>query len=184
MGWNLETHSPAAIVGGKFVRVATPGRKVVDLYRDGAMIFAVRADREFLAWGQGQEKLNPLALVESIFSFADFYGRVASDASAEPSHLTFRIDLKNLHLDQQKSLLAPFGLRSSDQITGYGAKGAPAPNWTQCIDVAVAEYDSAAIAYSLVREVYLWFGLEEDKIPYTKQVDGKTKIDIEAISVL
>ena len=34
--------------------------------------------------------------------------------------------------------------------------------------ILVPDYDVAAIAYDIVKEVYLWFGLEEDKIPYVK----------------
>ncbi len=42
--------------------------------------------------------------------------------------------------------------------------------------------NSGAVAYELVQEVYHWFGISDDRIPYTKQDStGVTVIDPEAL---
>lgn len=179
-GWNLETLNQAAILGGELIRVTSGDRKVIDLYRDGTLVFGAPADSEFIAWAsKGTEKFNPLALVESVFAVADFYQYVLADLVDRPEVVEFRIDLMNLHLDGKKSSLPPYRLQSYSQ----GAKEAPNNNWSRNKAFTVAEYNSAAVAYDLVREIYAWFGLEEDKIPYVKETQGIGKtIDTEHIA--
>ena len=42
-------------------------------------------------------------------------------------------------------------------------------------------YDSTAFAYAMAKEIYLWFGLEEDKIPYVKEEGGGKFVDVAKI---
>ena len=44
-----------------------------------------------------------------------------------------------------------------------------------------SELPIAAIAYELVKEIYLWFGILEEGIPYTKIENGIRIIDIQKI---
>ena len=65
-GWSMETLDQAIIHKGEFIRVGNGARKVIDLYRDGTMIFATKADSSFLAWGRGNSlKIDPLAFLMS-----------------------------------------------------------------------------------------------------------------------
>jgi hypothetical protein len=41
-----------------------------------------------------------------------------------------------------------------------------------------------AVTYQVIREIYLWFGLEEDKIPYFKDEGGVRIFDADAIKAL
>jgi hypothetical protein len=42
--------------------------------------------------------------------------------------------------------------------------------------------DSEAIAYRLVREIYLWFGASEQEIPFTKKApNGDVVVDPETL---
>jgi hypothetical protein len=44
------------------------------------------------------------------------------------------------------------------------------------------DIDSGAVAYEIIQEVYHWFGLSDDGIPYTKKnVDGAIVIDRDAL---
>lgn len=182
-GWNMETLDQAKIQRGEFIRVTNGSRKVIDLYRDGAMIFAATADENFLAWGKvGRVKINPLALIEVIYSFVDLYRMVLADYANSPKNLSFRIDLRNMHLGGEKSFLSPYSLKSIDQQFGSEALEAPEDNWSTAKTFDASEFDVAAISYDLIREIYLWFGLEQDKIPYTKDVDGIKMIDSSAIA--
>jgi len=44
------------------------------------------------------------------------------------------------------------------------------------------EIESGAVAYEIVQEVYHWFGISDDGMPYTrKSASGVTAIDREAL---
>lgn len=181
-GWTMETLDQARIVRGEMLRVANGARKVIDLYRDGTMIFAASAGGDFLAWGKGGEpKINPLALIEVVYSFMILYQAVIADFEKPPEKVSFAVRLLNTNLDGKKSTLTPYGLQSLAQMFDEGTREAPDDNWGAEITVQTDSFDPAAIAYSLVREIYLWFGLEDNKIPYSKEENGIRIVDTQAI---
>ena len=178
----METSDQARIQRGESIRV-TEDRKVIDLYRDGTMIFATMADSNFLAWGhKGSVKINPLALIEVVYSFVSLYQRVLNDFRSPPESIAFRIELRNMHLDGVKNYLLPGALMSTSQQFEMDARQAPDDNWKWSKSFHSAEFDVAAISYDLVREVYLWFGHEESAIPYSKEVNGIKMISPDAIA--
>src|SRR3989344_1889859 len=66
-GWSLETLDQAKIMRGEMIRVANGHRKVIDLYRDGTLIFVGLADHSFFVWHDvHKQKLNPLAIIEEV----------------------------------------------------------------------------------------------------------------------
>jgi len=80
------------------IRVANSD-KIIDLYRDGAMVFAGIVDKNFLAWGKGNStKINPVALVEVVYNFVVFYKLVLEDFNNKTKQINTRIDLRNMHL--------------------------------------------------------------------------------------
>ena len=182
-GFDLETGGDAQIVDGEKVRVANGDRKILELYRDGTFVFVCRADDWFLAWAsqRGQQKINPLALVEVIYSFANFYGHVIRDLKQPPTDVQFRIDLKNMHDRGVRTILGPYAAGSYAQEFGMDLREAPQNDWTITRKLSAANYDAAAMAYELVREVYLWFGIDEDEIPYVTTQGDSAAVDVEAI---
>lgn len=115
------------------------------------------------------------------YAFVNLYQRVLADFTTRPQKITFRIDLRNMHLDGDKNFLLPGELMSTAQVFETEKKEAP-DNDGQLFRVSeVLDFDVGAITYDLVREVYLWFGLDETAIPYTKDFDGIRIIDAEAI---
>jgi hypothetical protein len=182
-GFDLETGDQAQTVDAEKVRVANGDRKILELYRDGTFVFACRADDWFLAWAsqRGQQKINPLALVEVIYSFADFYGHVIRDLKQPPTEIRLRIDLRNMHDRGVRTLLGPYGANSKAQEFGHDLREAPQNDWTITRSMPAANYDPAVTAYVLVREIYLWFGIDEDTIPYVKTEGGSAVVDVEAI---
>lgn len=182
-GWDLETGDQAHIIRGEMVRVANGNRKILELYRDGTFIFLCRADTLFLAWGSSEknQNINPLALIEVVVSFTIFYGAALNDLKEPPKESNFRIDFRNLHLGGTKTILSPYGLGTYAQVLQMESNVAPENEVTITRSVQATGYDPAVVAYELVREIYVWFGIEEDKIPYTTTVNGLRAIDIDAI---
>jgi hypothetical protein len=50
------------------------------------------------------------------------------------------------------------------------------------VEVAADSYEPAAVAAILVKEIYHWFGHEEEKIPYMRTVGNVRHVDTEQIA--
>lgn len=165
------------------MRVVNGSRKILDLYRDGCLIFAGLADGYFLAWGTDDNlKLNPLAVIELVLNFTRFYSLVLADMRERPAEVVFHIELRNMHLADAKTFLSPYGVNSIDyKFSRHGGKEAPTDTWSKQLVVRTDQYDAELLAYEIVRELYVWFGHEEDVIPYTTAEGGTRKIDVAQI---
>jgi hypothetical protein len=87
-----------------------------------------------------------------------------------------------MHADEAKNYLAPYGINTWGQLE----RGNPAPDDSvaRVVEVKVEGFDVGEASYQVVREIYLWFGLEEDKIPYTTTEGESGRIDPEQIKKL
>ncbi len=180
-GFDLRTLDRASIISGKFCRVTNGDRKVIDLYEDGALIAGFKADGDYLCWAMKGLKINPVVLIESVYTFVLFYELVIEDMDTKPKIVTFKVDLHNFHLDDKKNYLVPYGLNTIAQIFDDEKKIARDNNWSKNIDVDIEKFEVASIAYKIVERIYLYFGFEVEKIPFTKEVEGERVVDIEQI---
>lgn len=170
-GWQLETQGSTKILRGELVRAETDNYKLLDLYRDGTLVFVCRADGDFLCWASDSMRINPVALVEVVYNFASFYKLVLDDLGERPSGFSVRIELRNMHLDGVKNQLAPNAAGSFEHRSGYGGRVAPDDRMAVVRKIDADNYDAGRVAFQILREIYSWFGLEEDKVPYTTR-DG------------
>jgi hypothetical protein len=183
-GWDIETGERAQIVRGALVRIGRPGaRKLLELHRDGTLLFAAPADDNFLAWGasNGRQRINSLALIESIYSVCRFYELVLSDLEVSPETVAVRVHMRNLHKNGIRTYLVPWAPGTYSFMLDDNRREAPKDEVTMEALFTAANFDAGAAAYGIVREIYLWFGFEEDKIPYAKEESGRTVIDTAAI---
>ncbi len=185
-GFDMRTLDTAKIQGGKFCRVSNPMGKIIDLYRDGFLVASFDGGEHFLCWSAPHEKealirINPVVLVESVYAYVLFYDLVIKDMQTEPEKIYFRVDLKNLHLNKKKSYLMPLELGSIDQFLSENIYPAQDNNWTKIIEIRKNDFNVNESAFKILKEIYLYFGIEPEKIPYTKEVEGKRLIDIEKI---
>jgi hypothetical protein len=183
-GWSLKTSNQATFVQGEFIRVQGH-RSIGDLYRDGTFIFAARINTNFLAWSdQNSLNIHPLALIELTANFTHFYGLIIEDFRLIPEQILFSIALRNLHLNGQPNVLpaGPVGDRFIwDLYTGQ--REAPANNWNSAdILVSTESLDPEHVAYQLIRELYVWFGLSDEDIPYTKAKGNSWAVDIDQLA--
>lgn len=177
-GWDLGTGDHANSLQGELARVTNGARKVIDLYRDGCLIFAGLADHNFLTHGMEiDQKLNSLALVEVILNFTRFYALVLNDLGERPPEVVFHVEFRNLHQRNLKTFLAPFQINSIRFRCDDGENVAPSDSWNKKFAVKTANYDADLLAYEIVREIYVWFGHTEEVIPYMLITDGKRIID-------
>jgi hypothetical protein len=179
-GWSLETTGPARIIEGEFIRATNGSRKVIDLYRDGTLIFVASAEEEFLGWGKefaAEEMINPLAFIEATYSFAKFYREVViPDLARKITGYKVRVDI---HIPAKRNMkLPPYSITS---LQGrHEAHDAPKHFWDK-ERAFVSESKPELVSYQMAKEIYLWFGFDESKIPYTKTENDITLTDVQKI---
>ena len=180
-GWGIRTLDQAKFLRGELIRVANGERKVVDLYRDGCLVFAGSANKEFIAWNNNIDlQIHPLALIEVIASFVRFYKDVLADFHADAGKITFRIGLRNMKLAGKISFLPARKDYATPLYPTGPAKTAPGDCWVK--DIATSDaYDPDRVAFELVRELYVWFGQTEDVIPYTTEKYDQVVIDADQL---
>jgi len=184
-GFGTRVLNKATIIGGMFCRVTGGRRKIIDLYKEGILIAGFKADVDFLCWAMRDLIFNPVALIESIYNFVHLYEYVIPDMSEKPSKVFFRIDLRNLHLDNEKNKLVEGDLENikcfddMDEI-----RDAPQDSWSCILEVELKDFDLPKVAYNLTQMIYLFFEHDVEAIPYTKEIDGVKSIAIEKIQSL
>jgi hypothetical protein len=194
-GWDLETLDRSKIVEGIWIEVNNGERKKIQLTKDGFLIMAAYADDTFLGWGKDPDEflqnpqINTLALIEVTFNFVEFYREFLSKLEDKPNSVKFSWDLKNLFLSSgSKCYLTPHEVNSPWYRSVDDAKKAPnaQKNWSyeHKIDAGGGIYDSELVAYKIIEEMFLWFGIHPEKIPYTKVVDGTRLIDTGKIKII
>jgi hypothetical protein len=180
-GWDLAVQRQGVIIRGELLRIRG-FRRILDLYRDGTFVVGCLASDGFLAWASPDQKLNSMGLVEMIYNVCAFYGFVLDDMRSRPDAIEIQLNLIGLHKDDVKSKLAP---GTSDQMfyqlmPDY-IHPAPDPVFSVRKSFRTVEYQPESAAYQLLREVYFWFGFEEDKVPYAMEREGRRMIDPQAL---
>lgn len=98
-GFGIKSGNDARIVRGKLRRAVSSGYKVLDLWRDGVLIFAATGDSEFLSWGtklNGPLRINQLALIESTYLFAQLVSKVFQHFQPLARKLNWEMRLLNM----------------------------------------------------------------------------------------
>jgi hypothetical protein len=183
-GFSLEHDGNSKIIMGELRRAVVPGWKIMELWRDGNLLYAVDALVQPF-WGSprsgGSIQLNPLALAEPIYLFAELSRLVSEQSLQKPQHTEYRVHFERLNQAGSQVSLSEGPLQPL--FFGNGNQHfAPESRMERTITSEGANIESGALAYELVQEVYHWFGISDDGIPYTKKdPDGVTVIDPEAI---
>jgi hypothetical protein len=180
-GWGLDTGlDRSKIVKGEFRRVVQERIKILDFYRDGTLVFAASAQGDFLARDReitSYLKLNPLGLVEVVYNFVNLFKLIIENYEPRPLEVFIRVDLHNMHLNGEKTYMAPYSLGTFE----HGQFYAPSDAWNKTLPFGSSSFDIATASYRIVQEIYLWFGMEPDTIPYALLKTGHKMINSEAI---
>ena len=178
-GFDIKTGSESRLVAGKLRRTFIENYKLLELHRDGCAIFVANGD--WLFWGRDREKhmlINQLLLVEVIYNFCCF---ALSALRAQPD------DVDRIHL--QLSLPQLTGKHASlklqpDELDAYDLddyRVAPKSTETFSLSIDLIQATPGGVAFLLLAEIYAWFGLEHDRIPYIKLDNGVRTVDPESI---
>jgi hypothetical protein len=109
-------------------------------------------------------KINNLALTETAYLFADLALQVYQFAAQRPIQLNFQLGLENMSWgDRRCSLKAAF---VPDMFNDYDRRYAPGDSKVVDVLVQFEGSTAGAVAYNLLAEPYVWFGFDQDSIPY------------------
>ena len=184
-GFDLEHDGNSRIVRGDLRQALVQGWNILELWRDGVLIYAVDATVQ-PCWGSptpnGGLRVNSLALIEPVYLFAELGKRIYVDSTVQPQFIVYRIFFHRLALNGRLAKLSEGPVGDPALFESGPTHAAPDSEMERTITWDGAKIDSAAVAYQLVQEVYHWFGISDDGIPYTKKhSDGTTVIDPEAL---
>lgn len=173
-GFDLNTGAPAKIVQGKLRRAVSPGYKILDLWREGTLIFASAGGPDFLCWGRKAKhgeplRINPLVLTESLYLFVELVKKVFEHAQPKPKEITYTLQLRNMSVNGTPCGLIPGPLETLDWKFGTNVYSAPDSRIT--ITGKDSDPQPGVVSFKLVAELYNWFGLENDKIPYVEKIN-------------
>lgn len=185
MGWNMLTLDQAKIREGIYWEVKNGERKIIQLHRDGALLAIAYADSSFLGWGQSEQdfvnnpELNSLALTEYTYEFVELYRRMLDYFNGAES-VTFKIELMNTKLENDKRLLLRPTLRNNPLYLLHEG-GAVNSDFSISLEVSLEKgtYKTEHVAFSIIQEVFLKFGITPDKIQFAGTDDkGVRFVDV------
>ena len=173
-GFDLGAEREAHLVRGELLRSRLPGWKTLDVWRDGFVVFAAAGNEDFLCWGRRGLRINPLVLAETCYLFAELARSVFGLAEVVPQTVDFRLEIHDAIGEVGTLALPTFQLGA---LRGE-VQQQPAPQSDREFVVRHAhDVPPGVIAFTLIRELYLWFGYRQEEMPYIRTQDGVTEID-------
>ncbi len=186
-GFDLDVGEmiPILTSKGRMRRVVRPGYKLLEVWRDGCVLFVADGAAFLCRVLQEQPKpplsVNTLVLTESTLLFCRLAQEIYSKSIPRARSAQYLLEFRNLDVGKVKPVLRP---EEVDRILHYpGGNEAEAGGERFTITADPTE-DPVITAFQLVSEVYVWFGIEQDRIPYTITRDGQRRIDSDKIRSL
>jgi hypothetical protein len=176
-GFNLGARDQSEIVAGERRRSLVQNYMVLELWRDGLLLFVAPADDDYLAWGRRQVpplRVNPLALAESAFLFVRLTKEVARLLMPPPPEIAIAVSLDFRPLDR-----APQMIRGDLRGRGweFGLNPQAAHDHVAWLEAPFRpDENEGVIARAVVASVYNWFGIESDAVPFTDNEAGQIAI--------
>jgi hypothetical protein len=184
-GFNLGTGERSKIINGKLRRAVDAGYKVIEVHRSGLVVFVNDGGHNGLCWGRASRQqqarlINQIALIEMVYLFCVFYRAVYLLQLNEGEEICIGLELQNLSIGDNVPRLEP---GHPDTFSGFTSPK-PAPSGSGKFDCQVTSSTTPErAAFLLLAEVYVWFGIETDKIPLTKLAPNQERIvDPDALS--
>ena len=150
------------------------------------MIFVASGENDFLCWGKQKSfhdnlRINPITLIESTYLFCESARQLFELTEPKTPPVKLGISLKNIDDGNKFCGLAPGAVGTLGWNFGNGLSSPPESDFTFEYLWKDGAIKPELLAALLVREIYAWYSLEYEKMPYTKSADGTTIIDIDTL---
>lgn len=178
-GFDLNPHTPVQHVRGELIRRVTNGRKGLELWQDGTLIFVGRNDEDFLGWavrrkhGELNAYINNFVLTEIVSLFFTLAIKIFSGIQTPP-----------------EKARAGFGLRAGDVQTfelsthpidptvgSFSGNKIAAEDKTFWIEFDLKGAIAEVEALKLLQEIYHWFQFMDEQIPYVDPQSQPPRVD-------
>lgn len=156
------------VENGEARRTAIEGYKLLEFWRDGAMVFVATGGPDFLSWGSKATdllRINQLTLIETTALFSKLVNEVLTRFSnPTPTEVSYLLEIRRMTIEKP-AILFPDALSTFP----HGHHDAPGSEKEVFMTFPV-ETDTRIVALRLVARIYNWFAFDEDKIPYTEEI--------------
>jgi hypothetical protein len=181
-GFDLRSSCPSQVLRGDLRRSFNRGSKLLELWRDGTLIFVVRGNEWFLSWAplsspQATLSIHNLVLAEVVYLFAELACQVYQRNVPSAGRVLYRAEL-----DATQEL--PYSLSPIAQSRLHGMPDQrTAPSSGSSWEVAFDQQSVTPghIAFALLKEIYAWFGIEAAEIPYVDRSGPAPVVSAEMI---
>jgi hypothetical protein len=185
-GFDLSTRRASTNVRGELRRCMIPGQKLLELWRDGVLVFITQGDGWHLCWGMQStqatgQQINNLALVETTYLFCDLVFKLYPLSSPPTETVTLQLALMDMSVDGVPCKLQPQELNQPGLYDDW--RPAPASEKTVCVEVQLANSDAGDAAFRLVAQLFTWFSFDEEVVPYADRSTTSPKITPQSIGV-
>jgi hypothetical protein len=178
-GFDLNPHTPVQHVRGELIRRVTTGRKGLELWQDGTLIFVGRNDEDFLGWAVRRKQvernayINNYVLAEVVSLFCTLVIKVFGGIQAAPEKA--RVGFELTAGDVQSFELSTHPIDPT--IGSFSGNKIPAKDKTFWIEFDLKGAIAEVEALRLLQEIYHWFGFMDEQIPYVDFQSKPPRVD-------
>src|SRR3984957_15588724 len=191
--FDLNPHSPVQRLRGELARRVALGRKSLELWQDGTLIVVGRSDEDFLGWASKSRRtpaednidntyINNFVLTEVVSLFLTATIQLFSGMQDPPENIKvcFGLRREDLYVEIGGGAAATYELSAHpiDRVFGsYSGRKVAAEDLTFCIDFTLKDATPEVEALKLLREIYHWFGIADEQIPYLDSASVPQSVD-------
>jgi hypothetical protein len=186
-GFNLNPHNPVEYLRGELIRRVARGRKGLELWQDGTLIFVGRNDQDFLGWAVKRKPeenniyINNFVLTEVVSLFLTATIHVFGGMQDPPEKITVCFGLKRedfyVEIDGERATYE-LSAHPIDRVFGsYSGRKVPAEDRTFWIGFTLKDAVPEVEALKLLKEIYHWFGITDEQIPYVDSASVPQRVD-------
>jgi len=186
-GFDLNPHNPVQHLHGELIRRVARGRKGLELWQDGTLIFVGRNDEDFLGWavrpkaGENSIYINNYVLTEVVSLFLTTAIQIFGEMQDPPEKIKicFGLSRENLYVEiDDEGTTYELSAHPINQYGSYPGQKAPAAeDKTFWIGFTLKDAVPEVEALKLLKEIYHWFGITDQQIPYVDSASVPERVD-------
>jgi hypothetical protein len=180
-GFDLDPHKEVQLVRGELVR-RVGWRKGLELWQDGTLIFVGRNDVDFLGWavrpkeGEHNIYINNFVLTEVVSLFFALAIRIFGGLQNPPERIGVYFGLVRDQQDDDTTY--ELSSHAISQYGSYPGQKIQANNKTLWIHFELKDAIPEVETLKLIMEIYHWFGITDEEIPYVDSKSDPKRIDL------
>jgi len=186
-GFDLNPHSPVEHLRGELARRVASGRKGLELWQDGTLIFVGTNDEDLLGWavkpkaGENNIYINNYVLTEVISLFLTATIQIFRGIQDPPEKIKVCFGLARedvyVEIDDERTTYE-LSARPVDRVFGsFSGQKVPAEDRTFWINFTLKDSVPEVEALRLLKEIYHWFGITDEQIPYVDSASVPQRVD-------